>query len=352
MSEVLLLLFFGALLLLSFYLLYFFSEHYFVHSLDNIGKRLSLSSDISGATLMAVGSSAPELAVVIVSLLKPGSHEAIGIGTIIGSALFNLFVIVGVVMVITSNRKMVWQPLVRDLIFYALSIVFLVWFFQDGTFSLWEAVSFMGGYLIYFGALFVWKRWFSYKDIELHEETGHEEELNKFDALLKRVIPKANNLYIAFVLDIIVIGLLSWLLVTSAIHVSAALGIPEVIIALTVVALGTSIPDLIASVVVARQGRPGMAINNAIGSNIFDILIGLGLPFLLLFVFSTHTIQVDNGNLWASFMLLMGSIVILVLGFLISKWKTNRIIGWLLIILYFLYLLYQIACVTGVGFCN
>jgi K+-dependent Na+/Ca+ exchanger-like protein len=333
-------------LIVSFYLLYFFSEHYFIPSLDKISGRFKLSSDISGATLMAAGSSAPELAVVIVSILKSGSHESIGIGTIIGSALFNLFVIAGGVMVIKSNQKMVWQPLVRDLVFYALSIVFLVWFFSDGVFSLWEAAAFTGSYLIYFGVLYGWKKWFPYKDIE-PPETERESTLNRFDSFLKRMIPKANNLYVAFILDVAVISLLSWLLVTSAVEVSGILGIPEVIIALTVVALGTSVPDLIASLVVARQGRPGMAINNAIGSNIFDILIGLGFPFLLLFIFSGKSMPVENSNLWLSFMLLMGSIVIITFGFLITKWKTNRIVGWLLIILYALYLLYQIACVLG-----
>ncbi len=336
---------FSILLLLSFYLLYFFSEHYFIPSLDKISERFNLSSDISGATLMAIGSSAPELAVVIVSLLKPGNHESIGIGTIVGSALFNLFVIVGAVMVVKKNQKMIWQPLVRDLIFYALSIGLLVWFFYDGVFEFWEAFTFVSGYLIYFGALFVWKKWFSYKDVEPPEENGEHVQFNKVVVFLKKYLPK--NMFVAFFLDIIVIGLLSWLLVTSAIKVSESLGISEIIIALTVVALGTSVPDLIASVVVAKQGRPGMAINNAVGSNIFDILIGLGFPFLLLFIFSANSIEVDNSNLMLSFFLLMGSIIVLALGFFITKWKTNKPIGWLLILLYCSYLLYEIVNITG-----
>jgi len=347
MSEMLLLLFFGIVLLISFYLLYFFSEHYFIPSLDDISKRLKLSSDISGATLMAAGSSAPELAVVAVSLLKTGNHETIGIGTIVGSALFNLFVIVGAVMVIKTNKKMVWQPLVRDLVFYALSILLLVFSFRDGHFSLSEAIAFVSGYLIYFGSLFVWKNLFPYKDAEVYDQETGEPDLNLFDRVLKRVIPKISNLYIAFVLDIIVIGLLSWALVSSAIEVSIILGIPEIIVALTVIALGTSVPDLIASVVVAKKGRPGMAINNAVGSNIFDILIGLGLPFMLLFLFSSGVVPVDNSSLTVSFILLMGSIVLLALGFLLSKWKTKSWLGWVLILLYLGYLLYQIATVTG-----
>lgn len=342
MSEVLFLIILLAALLVCFYLLYFFSEHYFIPSLDGIGKRFNLSSDISGATLMAVGSSAPELAVVIVSLLKTGNHEAIGIGTIVGSSLFNLFVIVGAVMVVKSNKKMVWQPLVRDLIFYALSVLLLVYSFRDGAFDLWEATAFVGGYIMYFVGLFIWKKWFPYKDIEIHDSEASELDMNTFDRLLKKIIPKINNLYIAFLLDVIIIGLLSWLLVTIAIKISSLLGIPEIIIALTVIALGTSVPDLVASVIVSKQGRPGMAINNAVGSNIFDILIGLGLPFLLLFIFTSDYIQVENNSLAVSFILLTSSIVILMLGFLFSKWKTKLWFGRLLLLLYFGYLIYQI----------
>ena len=353
MSDILQLLIYAVILLLSFYLLYFFSEHYFIPSLDSLSNRFKLSSDISGATLMAAGSSAPELAVVVVSLLKSGNHQAIGIGTIVGSALFNLFIIVGAVMVIKSNRKMVWQPLVRDLIFYALSIVLLVWFFKDGSFTLWEAAALVVGYIVYLGVLFLWKKQFPYTDTESHNNVEEEPGLNKFDALLKRFIPRANNMFVAFFLDIVVIGLLSWVLVTSAIKVSAILGIPEVVIALTVIALGTSVPDLIASIIVAKQGRPGMAINNAIGSNIFDILIGLGLPFLLLFIFSeARTVSVNNSNLSVSFWLLIGSIVILFVGLLASKWKTKRQAGWLLIFLYLFYLVYQTACVLELSLCR
>ncbi len=347
MSEIVLLGFYGVVLLGAFYLLYFFSEHYFIPSLDDIGKRFNLSSDISGATLMAAGSSAPELAVVVVSLLKTGNHQSIGIGTIVGSALFNLFVIVGAVMLVKPNKKMMWQPLVRDLVFYALSVLLLVYSFWDGRFSLWEAASFVGAYGVYFGTMFIWKRWFPYKDTETQNSAVEEPDMNSFDRFLKRLIPTVGNLYIAFVLNIIVIGLLSWVLVTSAIRVSSILGVPEIIIALTVIALGTSVPDLTASVIVARQGRPGMAVNNAVGSNIFDILIGLGLPFLMLFIFSTGFVPVENNTLVVSFVLLTGSIVILITGFLLSNWKTGKLPGLILIILYCVYLLYQIAMATG-----
>ncbi len=340
-------------LLVSFYLLHFFSEHYFVPSLDFISKKLRMSSDIAGATLMAAGSSAPELAVVIVSVMKSGNHLAIGVGTIVGSALFNLFVIVGVVMVLRNNAKLVWQPLVRDLVFYALSVILLVLFFKDGSISILEAFIFVTGYVVYFVALYTWKKILPYKDSEHKIEMDKSEENpNRFELALKRIVPRINNLYTAFFLSIIVISLLSWVLVESAIEISEILNIPEVIVALTVIALGTSVPDLVSSVIVAKQGRSGMAINNALGSNIFDILIGLGLPFLLLLILTSGQVNVSTRDLDLSFFLLMGSIVILTLTFIVSKWRTRRFIGYVLIALYLLYLISEILCSMGYSFCN
>ena len=351
------LLLYTAILLLSFYLLYFFSEHYFIPSLDEIGKKLKMTSDISGATLMAAGSSAPELAVVIVAVLKAGNHEAIGVGTIVGSALFNLFVISGAALLIKKKAKLVWQPLIRDLLFYALSVVLLVWFFKDGTLSNWEAFTFVTGYAVYIVVLYSWKKIFPYEDTEQISDEDKEPELNRFEKKIKRFIKRVfrnvNNLYVVFILSIAAISVLSWALVSSAIEISEILGIHEVIIALTVVAIGTSVPDLVSSVIVAKQGRPGMAVNNAVGSNIFDILIGLGFPFLLYHVFSEGTITIAYHDLDIAFGFLMGSIVILTLLFIIYRWKTNKVFGIILILMYLTYLTFEIICAIypGLGFC-
>jgi K+-dependent Na+/Ca+ exchanger-like protein len=339
-----------ASLFLSFYLLYFVSEHYFIPALDKIGERLKMTSDISGATLMAAGSSAPELAVVIVSVVKAGNHVAIGVGTIVGSALFNLFIITGVAMIIKNKAKLIWQPLARDLLFYAISVILLVWFFADGSINITEALIFVGGYGIYILAIYGLKRFSSYEGDEQINESNQEDG-NKIDNAIKKVISftgdnlpnKLKNLYVIFLLSITAISLLSWMMVTSAINISEILKIPEVVIALTVVALGTSVPDLVSSAIVAKQGRAGMAINNAIGSNIFDILIGLGLPLLLLHILSGGQITVAPDNLNTAFIFLMSSIVVITVSFILVKWQTSRLFGWMLILLYITYLIFEIV---------
>jgi Ca2+/Na+ antiporter len=85
-----------------------------------------------------------------------------------------------------------------------------------------------------------------------------------------------------------------------------------------------------------------MAINNAIGSNVFDILIGIGFPFLLLSVIENHSVDVISGNLWVSFALLFGSVILLAATFLLNRWRTSKMMGSLLIVLYIVYLVYEI----------
>jgi K+-dependent Na+/Ca+ exchanger-like protein len=337
-------------LLFSFYLLHFFSEYYFIPSLDEVGKKLKMSSDISGSTLMAIGSSAPELAVMLISISKSGNHEAIGIGTIVGSALFNLFVITGAVMIVMSKARLIWQPLIRDLLFYAIAAVILIFSFKDEYITEWEAVIFIFIYMAYIFIVYFWKKVFPYKDIEQIQNEDSKEMPSRHEIFAQKFLNY--NFYLVFLVSILIISILSWILVELAILIAAVLGIPEFIVALTIIAVGTSVPDLVSSVIVAKQGRAGMAINNGIGSNIFDILIGLGLPFLLLFWFTgTQSINVSAADINLAFIFLMGSLVILLTIFLISKWQTKRSAGYLLILFYLVYLLYEVLCEMGKVFC-
>lgn len=342
-----------SILIATFPALYYVSENYFINSLESISRRFKIRSDIAGSTLMAAGSSTPELAVVLFALLKSGDHGAIGVGTIVGSALFNLFAIVGTVFLIYRS-KLMKQPLLRDLIFYSISIILLVWFFIDGNITISEALIFVVIYILYIVMLYYWKDLFTYEDSEkiLPEAKDHESKNNLrctpktlmqcVDNFVRKIVPGLNNIFIAFIFSLIMICGLSWLMVDSAIQISHFLGIPEVIIGLTVIAIGTSVPDLLSSIIVAKKGRPGMAINNAIGSNIFDILIGFGLPWLLLLIFSDITIIVENDDLWIAIGLLIGSVLILTISFLVNKWKMKKSIGYTLIILYIIYLIWEI----------
>jgi len=331
-------------LLACFVLLARVVDLFFISSLDKISKDLRLSSDAAGATLMAVGSSAPELFVALFAVLKPGEHQVIGIGSIVGSAIFNLLVIVGAAALV-RKAELVKQPVIRDLIFYATAVALLVYFIWDGKLTFFESAIFLVVYIFYVVAVVYWRRWFPYEDKTFEGE--HEPECNKkgiigiFDVTLCFIFPKAERYYLVFFFSIMIIAALSWALVELAVLVSEGLGISEAIIALTVIAVGTSVPDLFSSLIVARQGRGEMAVSNAVGSNIFDILVGLGLPFLIVMMISGGSIDA-GGNLISSTIILSASVVLIVLLLLFNKWKVGKFTGVVLLTAYVFYVAYEI----------
>lgn len=339
-------------LIISFYLLAQVSDKYFIESLDKIAKQFNMSHDMAGATLMAVGSSAPELFVAIIALVKPGNHEAIGIGTIIGSAVFNILAIIGAVALVRKSF-LAWQPVFRDLLFYSLSIIILIVVFYDNKIELYEALIFVAMYVLYIYAVIYWRKIFPYEDID--EVTGVDydegiepnERLEKIfkpiDFVVDKLFPPIKYYYWVFFISILFIAGLSWVLVESAIVISEVLEIPKVIVALTVLAVGTSVPDMISSVIVAKQGRGGMALSNAIGSNIFDILIGLGLPWAVIIIARNATVPVATADLFISVIWLFASVIIILAILVINNWSIGRKAGIFLISLYLIFLLWELS---------
>jgi len=344
-------------MLISFYLLAKVCEKYFVEALDAIGKQLKLSSEMAGATLMAMGSSAPELFVSLIAVFRgAGESSNLGAGTIVGSALFNILVIIGA-SALVRKAVLTWQPVVRDTLFYSFSIIILLIAFSDGRVTLPEGLFFLALYAVYVFAVVNWKKWFGYEEhdpipdvskaVEEEEKIFHwwEYITLPIDVSLRFLMNLVGKNYWAiFATSILLIISLSWLLVESAVGAAHILGIPETIIALTILAAGTSIPDLLSSLIVARTGRGGMAISNAVGSNIFDILFGLGFPWVLLFlIYPERTITVDTGNLISSVILLFATVIATLFIYIASKWQVGRKGGALLVLAYIGYLVFIIS---------
>lgn len=333
-------------LLISFYYLNEIADVYFIPSLDKISRRLKMSDDAAGATFMAAGSSAPELFIAIIALIKGGDNLEIGVGTIVGSALFNLLVIIGAAALVKS-AKVAWKPMLRDLIFYLFSIIMLYWAFTTGTITIIHGLIFIAFYIFYVLTVINWKRFFPQEDAELVEEEEEDRPhwkryLKPFDKVLALLFPNPKLYITTFVISIVLIAGLSWALVESAVLISDTLGVPKYIIALTILAFGTSVPDMISSIIVAKQGRGGMAVSNALGSNVFDILIGLGLPWLIHVLVTGENLVVPIENLSGQVLLLLASIVGVIAVLLISRWWINKRVGFLLIGSYLIYLVFTI----------
>lgn len=340
------------LMLLSFVVLARVCSKYFVTSLDSIAKRWGLSSEAAGATLMAVGSSLPEFFITIFALVKPGNHGSIGVGTIVGSAVYNILVIVGAAVLVRGG-KLMRQPVLRDMLFYVVTIALLVLSFWDGQIIMVEAFCFVAVYVCYVIAVINWQKWLKYSEsplVMVKHEVKKLDRLSLFKSLTK-VIDKLlsftflsdRHYVLVFFISLIWIGFISWILVENAIVIAAVLGVPEVVISLSVLAIGTSIPDTIAGVIVAKEGRVDMAISNAIGSNVFNISFALGIPWLIMFALGTKTILVSTESLYSSFVLLFGSVCLVLFLFLIKKWQLGKWSGVFLIAVYILYLLFVLG---------
>lgn len=371
------------------YALSVITDGFFVESLDEISQRLNLPSSVAGASLMAMGSSAPELAIALLALFKDsGEHSDLGIGTIVGSAVFNILVITGA-SALVRPAAVRFRVVLRDALFYLLSIGMLLIAFNDGHIVAYEAVTFLVLYAVYLCVLWFWRdnapagHQAPSPPLDTAPEAGAsedtvEETASDADAAggsdaqpagegskpnpvaavtrpLFKVLPVIFGLFAgdpkkhyirAFLVSIACVGALCWVLVEAAIELSAALAIPPVIVALTILAGGTSVPDMISSIVVSKQGRGEMAVANAVGSNIFDVLVGLGLPWLIAMWAMGQQVEVGTEGLLSSTITLLGTVLILMV-FLFSGRRLSRVEGGILIALYVVYVVWTWMGASG-----
>jgi|TARA_B100001971_G_C18158757_1_gene520150 cation:H+ antiporter len=256
------------IILLSSIVIYFAGNR-FAESSSKIGDYFNLPRDVKGATFDAVASSLPELLVALYSIIFFKQFE-VGIGTIAGSALFNLLIIPGIcVFAAPVAFKVGKKVLSRDALFYMISVfILVVLLIYFKTWGIIIALLLLSIYIIYI------------RVIISHTKVHKKENKNKNSGEIKL----ARELLVFFLL-IIIIGIFTFFLTDSAIDLSNELGIPAIIVAFTIIAAATSIPDTIISVVNARKGDIDDATSNVFGSNIFDILVGIGLPLLIYYIY-------------------------------------------------------------------
>ncbi len=341
------------LLISTFYLLTIICDKYFVPALEALGKRLKMNSEMAGATLMAVGSSAPELFTSLFAIFRVWDEVNIWAGTIVGSAIFNVLVIIWAsALYMKKKQKLIWQPIARDMTFYTISILMILFFFWDGKIVLWETAVLVGVYLIYIFAVKNWKKWLKYS-VDKASPTDLEEPEDEDDfftilitKLLSLIIKRPRKHYVfAFFVSVVFIGVLSHFMVESAVAIANELSIPASIIWLTVLAVGTSVPDLMSSIIVAKKWKADMAVSNALGSNVFDILIGLWLVYLISFTVVNRSIPyitIDTENLISSVLLLLWTVITVMSLLLIQRWSLGKKSGIFLIMVYVFYMGYNI----------
>ena len=472
-------------------------DDFFTASLERICLRLRLSEDVAGATFMAAGSSAPELFTSTMSLVSSNATNELGVATIVGSAVFNILVIVAATTVFATKKneplRLDWKPVTRDCAFYAAAVASVLLVMADGKVWWWEGVACVCMYATYVAFMAVNEKvmrsmdalaerrrlagrdknafFFSrvanaqanlfakkknkvgaealsperptgvveaaddveaardatrptrlggeddaiehtvsaaleatVADLEREEETRYaavSELLKKAppfsrddardtrDAALDetcasaggpftrpaaaRDVPlwllslpwylaftytipdcehprraRGNAYLVSFGASVAWISAISYGMVDCASRVGCALDIPEVVMGTLVLAAGTSVPDALASVSVARGGAGDMAVANAVGSNVFDIWLGLGLPWAAFLPTRGNGDPramfepVSVTQLWPSVCILAGVLLVYYASVAASGFALTKSHGYFFLFVYFLFAAYSV----------
>ena len=237
-----------------------------------IATRLNIPQIVIGLTIVAMGTSMPEFCVSLVSALKGTADLAVG--NVVGSNVFNALLIVGVTALV-APMTILRQTVRKDIPFALVASMLLVLMCLDGTLSRIDALVLLAlfGFFMYVTL----QAGLSAKKAD-KQDASDEPSQAASDEAAEAQAPMSwlrASLFIIIGLGCLIGG--SNLFVGGATAVATELGISDAVVGLTVVAMGTSLPELATSVVAARKGNSGIAIGNALGSNVFNILLILGL---------------------------------------------------------------------------
>lgn len=304
---------------------------FFVDGSASVAKRLKVPGVIIGLTIVAMGTSAPELAVSVSAGLS-GSN-AIAVSNVVGSNIFNLLAVLGICAILKPLP--VGQEIKkRD---YPLSLLFsLAVFLLAGNLVLSGRCKNIHDMNETAGTLFRWNGLVLIAAFILYLlYTIHIAKKNRLEAEeeIELLTPFQCAVYIVGGIIAIILG--GQLVVDSAEKLALAFGMSETLVGLTIVAIGTSLPELVTSVVAAKKGENGMAAGNVVGSNIFNLLLILGVSSTI------HPVEIMVASFVDLGMLLGVSLI--AYAFIFTGRKVNRVEGGVMVLMYALYTWYVIA---------
>lgn len=290
---------------------------FFVDGASSVAGKLKVPSLIIGLTVVSMGTSMPEAAVSISASLS--GDNAISLGNVIGSNIFNFLMVVGVssiILPIVTDSDVLKRDMPINLGITVALMIMLI----DNKFTRLEAII-----------LLVLLASYMFLLIRSALKNRVEAEDTKIMSWTKSLI------FIVLGIAAIIGG--GNLVVNGATKIASNLGMSQTLIGLTIVAIGTSLPELVTSVVAAKKGDSGIAMGNVVGSNIFNILFILG---------SAGTIKpmVSNREFFIDAIILIG-ISIMMLAFAFTKKKTSRIEGAICVLVYVAYTTYIIMRAFG-----
>ena len=311
----------------------------FVGSASAIAKKLHIAPMIIGLTVVAMGTSLPELAVSVsdsIGCIIDGGNANVAIGNVVGSNLGNILLVLGLSIIFTpiiikkSNLYKVFPILIGVSLLLFLFVIIYGSVTGNYVITRWMGIIFIVLIIVYIAFLVI--------DARRHPAEENQEEIkdmNMWKAILFVVLGAAG---IAAGGEFVVFGA-KGLAVTGATAMGINHDLAESLVGLTIVAVGTSLPELVTSVVAAKKGENDIALGNVIGSNIFNILFVLGISATVNPLTTGSEIVID--------LVVMMTVTLLLFGFALTK-KLNKKMGIIFLVIYALYLAYLILRTVGV----
>lgn len=292
----------------------------FVDNLVDIGSSLGISQIILGVTASAIGTSLPEFGSAIIATLT-GSSD-IGVGVVIGSNIWNIAGILGisafVAGIIETNR----QEIMRDGMMTLLTALILMAFLLITN----EITRIVGIILIAVYAIYFW--------ILIRAQRNNSENNKDKEESKKKAITRKNISFLIIGLIGLIIG--CRLLVYSGVELAEIAGIPEMLVGLFALGIGTSAPEFVVTLNSAMKKLHSLSIGTVLGSNVFNIMIGIGVPAL----FMNIPIEPLSVVFDAPVMIFVTALLLLLSGW---KMKLTRYAGLILVIIYVCYITIRIA---------
>lgn len=291
----------------------FFGGEWLVRGAARLATALGVPTLIIGLTIVALGTSAPELLVALVAAYNGTSD--IAVGNVIGSNIANIGLILGVAGLIAPLR--IDAHLIRReiplMIGFSLLVILMA---ADGEIGRHEGLALLAGYVAFTYGLYR----FAPK-----EDTGEREviaEVMQIEGQPTAVQPLREFLWVAGGLIVLAVG--AQLTVEGAVNVARVVGISEIVIGLTLVAVGTSLPEIVTVIIAAWHKHDDLAAGNVIGSNISNLLVILGFTALVL------PIRVDGGLMAFEFPIMLAFAIVpipLMLNYRLARWQAAALLA-------------------------
>lgn len=289
---------------------------FFVEGSSSVAKKFKVPSIIIGLTIVAMGTSLPETAVSVSASIA--NNNAMAISNVIGSNIFNMMVVIGICAMLTVV-PVEKETLKRDFPFSVICAVLLMAFGILGGMSVGRLDGAI--FLVLFAGFIIFLVREALKAAKAGKEVHSEADEIKMVSM-----PLAVVYIIGGAIAIAVGGDLT---VDTASRIAETLGMSQTLIGLTIVSIGTSLPELVTSVVAARKNEIGMALGNAIGSNVFNILMVVGIASAI------SPIEMITNNIVDTIVLIVFSLIVWVMAW--TKSKLDKKEGFLMVLMYLIY---------------